>query len=210
MNDRLYYIYRHIRLDTNEVFYIGQAVKTDKEHNNFKSEYKRAFQKQKDKRSRFWHNIVSNTDYRVEIIADNLTFEEANNKEIEFVSLYGRRNLGLGTLVNLTNGGSTTQSGRIFTNETREKMSKSQLKSIEKGNREKTNSGSFKKGQKLSIETIEKIRESRIGRKQTEKAKEKISIANSGKIGVLNGKSKKVIDLETNPGLGKYKTLSFR
>ena len=85
-------VYKHIRLDNNEPFYIGIGKKRD-----------RAFTKHK--RSIFWEKIVSKTDYRVEILFDDLTWEEACEKEKEFIQLYGRKDLGLGSLVNLTDGG---------------------------------------------------------------------------------------------------------
>jgi hypothetical protein len=89
------YVYRHIRIDKNEPFYIGIG-KDDT--------YKRAYQSSKTKRSDFWHNIASN-GYEVEILMDNLTWEQACEKEKEFISIYGRKDLGQGSLVNLTNGG---------------------------------------------------------------------------------------------------------
>lgn len=85
-------VYRHIRLDTNEVFYIGIG----------KSET-RAYKK--DGRNRIWNHIVNKTKYRVEIILEDLTVEEAENKEREFIKLYGRIDLKTGTLSNLTVGG---------------------------------------------------------------------------------------------------------
>ena len=89
------YVYRHIRIDKNEPFYIGIG-KDDT--------YKRAYQSSKTKRSDFWHNIASK-GYDVEILMDNLTWEQACEKEKEFISIYGRKDLGQGSLVNLTNGG---------------------------------------------------------------------------------------------------------
>jgi len=38
-------------------------------------------------------------------MVDNLNWEDACKKEIEFIELYGRRDLNKGTLVNLTDGG---------------------------------------------------------------------------------------------------------
>jgi hypothetical protein len=89
------YVYRHIRIDKNEPFYIGIG-KDDT--------YKRAYQSSKTKRSDFWHNIASK-GYEVEILMDNLNWEQACEKEKEFISIYGRKDLGQGSLVNLTNGG---------------------------------------------------------------------------------------------------------
>jgi hypothetical protein len=90
------YVYRHIRLDKNEPFYIGIGSSSDKK-------FIRAFSKKG--RSNFWRNIVNKTKYEVEILFDDITWEQACEKEKEFITLYGRKDLGLGTLTNLTNGG---------------------------------------------------------------------------------------------------------
>lgn len=91
------YVYKHTRLDTNEVFYIGIGTQ---------DKYKRAFSL--IKRNKFWQNIVSKTDFLVEIIQDGLSWEEACKKEKETIKKIGRRDLGLGTLVNMTDGGDGT------------------------------------------------------------------------------------------------------
>lgn len=88
------YVYKHIRNDTNEVFYIG--IGDDKNYN-------RAYQKRS--RNLFWKHIVSKTNYSVEIIEDDLTWENACLKEVEYIKKFGRRDLGIGLLVNLTDGG---------------------------------------------------------------------------------------------------------
>lgn len=88
------YLYRHIRLDKNQPFYIG--IGNDKY-------YSRAFSK--TGRNKFWKNIVSKTDYEVEILVDGLTYEQACEKEKEFIKLYGRKDLSKGSLCNLTDGG---------------------------------------------------------------------------------------------------------
>lgn len=88
------YLYRHIRLDKNEPFYIG--IGSD-------SNFERA--KTKLSRNVFWKRIVDKTDYLIEIMFENLSWEDACKKEKEFIQLYGRRDLHMGTLVNLTNGG---------------------------------------------------------------------------------------------------------
>lgn len=87
------YVYRHIRLDKNEPFYIGIGSDTD---------YKRAFKK--TQRTWYWQNIAS-SGYDVDILLENLTWEQACEKEKEFIALYGRKDLGTGTLVNMTDGG---------------------------------------------------------------------------------------------------------
>ena len=84
-------LYRHIRLDKNVPFYVGIG---DSE--------KRAYNK--INRTKIWKNI-SKRGYEVEILFRDLTWEQAIEKEKEFIALYGRRDLGLGPLVNLTDGG---------------------------------------------------------------------------------------------------------
>lgn len=95
-----YYLYRHIRLDKNEPFYIGIGKK------NKDSIYKRAFTS--FHRNKFWKRIVAKTDYEVEILLESNDYQFIKEKEKEFVKLYGRRDLGLGTLCNLTDGGDGT------------------------------------------------------------------------------------------------------
>ena len=137
------YIYRHIRLDKNEPFYIGIGTKMD-DFYGYSEEYKRALCN--TRRSIFWNNIVNKTEYRVDIILDNLTWKEACEKEIELIKLYGRKDLGLGILVNLTDGGDG-QTKRVWSKELRERQSK-------------THKGlnTWTKGIKRSKETIEKAR----------------------------------------------------
>lgn len=88
------YVYRHIRNDTNEIFYIGIGST---------SLFKRAYSKHN--RNNYWKNIVKFTDYTVEILIEDIDWLTACEKEIEFIKLYGRKDLKLGTLVNMTDGG---------------------------------------------------------------------------------------------------------
>lgn len=87
------YVYRHIRLDKNQPFYIG--IGSD-------DNYTRAYTK--DGRNPYWYNIVNKTSYEVEIIIDNITWGGACEKEKEFISLYRRTKDG-GVLCNITLGG---------------------------------------------------------------------------------------------------------
>lgn len=88
------YVYKHIRLDNDEVFYIGMS----KDNNYKRSESKKH-------RNYHWHNIVNKVGFRIEIVYDNITIQEAAKKEIELINFYGRRDLGSGSLVNMTDGG---------------------------------------------------------------------------------------------------------
>lgn len=106
------YVYTHTRLDTNEVFYVGIGTQDN---------YIRA--SRTVNRSVFWKNITKKTGWEVNIVFDNLTWDEACDKEKELISFYGRKDIGTGILVNHTNGGDGSN-GRIFSKETRKKMSK--------------------------------------------------------------------------------------
>lgn len=88
------YVYRHIRADKNIPFYIG--IGSDEE-------YKRA--NTKSGRNVVWNRIANKHGYDVEIMMDGLAWQEACKKEIEFILLYGRMNLGNGPLCNQTDGG---------------------------------------------------------------------------------------------------------
>ena len=107
------YLYRHIRLDTNQVFYIGIGSS---------SNYSRAHEK--CRRSSRWTRITKKTDYRIDIVLDDLTWEEACKKEIELIALYGRLDQNSGTLCNHTDGGEGIINPSA---ETREKKRQSML-----------------------------------------------------------------------------------
>lgn len=108
------YLYRHIRLDKNEPFYIG--IGSD-------SNYNRAYEIKKDRRNIVWSRIASKSEIEVEIMLDGLSWDNACEKEIEFIKLYGRIDNGNGILSNLTDGGEGTI-GLIVSEKTRKENSK--------------------------------------------------------------------------------------
>lgn len=172
------YIYRHIRLDKNIPFYIG--IGSDEK-------YKRAHSTHN--RNRHWKNIVGKTEYKVQIVLDNLTWEEACNKEKEFISLY-KRNFENGFLCNLTEGGEGNTNPAP---ETRQKISISQqgqsnnmfgvpksenwYKAIQcfKGE------GNPNYGKKISDAQKELLRKAHLGRKRDPEVVARIIAANKGR-----------------------------
>lgn len=108
------YLYRHIRLDKNEPFYIG--IGSDKNYHRSKESHSR---------NKHWINISKN-GFEVEILLDDLTWKQACEKEKEFIALYGRSDLNKGTLCNMTDGGEGAVN-RIFSKEHREKIRQSKL-----------------------------------------------------------------------------------
>ncbi len=107
-------VYQHRRLDTNEVFYVGIG-----------NTINRAYSKRS--RNKYWKHIIDKTDYIVEIVLEDITWEEACQKETELIKQYGRKDLNEGSLVNMTDGGDGSLN-LIPTVETRNKMSISQKK----------------------------------------------------------------------------------
>lgn len=103
------YVYRHIRLDKNQPFYIG--IGSD---NNFI----RANDFKPSRRNNIWNKIFLKTNIEVEILFENLTWDECCEKEKEFIKIYGRIDNKTGILSNLTDGGDGSV-GFIITEERR-------------------------------------------------------------------------------------------
>jgi hypothetical protein len=177
------YVYRHIRVDKNEPFYIGIG-KGDG------YEFERAYYKSIEKRNKIWIDIINKTSYEVEILFDNITWEEACQKEKEFITLYGRINLGTGTLANMTDGGEGMV-GVVRSEEYKLKLSQRQK-----------DGKAYWFGKKFTNEHKEKIVNSLKGRPVSEKTKEKISNSLKGEkhpqYGKTSYKAIKVIDTSTN------------
>lgn len=148
-----HYLYRHVRLDKNEPFYIGIGTKpSSKNYSSSKTEYARAYTK--FAKSVFWNKIVAKTDYKVEILFESDDYELIKSKEIEFIKLYGKKSINKGTLVNLTNGGEGLL-GFSPSIETRDKIGKSNSKKI-RTEAQKELLRNYQKGKKHSQKTIDK------------------------------------------------------
>jgi hypothetical protein len=156
-----YYLYRHIRLDKNEPFYIGIGSKQDRSHPHWKSEYRRAFETNR-KESYIWNNIISKTEHEVEILFESDDYEVIKQKEIEFIKLYGRINRNTGCLANMTDGGD----GFVGYIPSKEKIDKHRK---------------FLIGKKQPASQIQKRNESRKGYIHSEETKLKISNSHKGK-----------------------------
>jgi len=189
------YVYRHIRLDKNEPFYIGIGGDDD---------YVRANEVRG--RNKYWHNIVKLTNYEVEILIDNISWDDACEKEIEFISLYKRKKDG-GPLANLTLGGEG-QLGMIpwnFGKETPEitrikqsikrmgkpscrkgvKISQHIIDAMAKGREGKE---AWNKGKKMSDEYVQRLKERMkgnpgpmVGKKHSEETRAKLSQQRKGR-----------------------------
>jgi hypothetical protein len=187
-------VYKHIRLDTKEVFYIGIGIDLNRPYS-------------RKNRNIHWHRIVNKVGYIVEIMYENIDWNTACNIEIGLIKQYGRRDLKTGSLVNMTDGGDGN-AGMIITEEHRAKLSKSHIgihagdkhplygKPVSTETRKKlsiANSGkkfSIEHRQKIGIanskrklsqETRNKISNSHIGQKQSEETKQKYRDARRGR-----------------------------
>lgn len=109
-------VYRHIRNDNSKVFYIGIELDSDK---------RKAIGLRSNKktgRSKFWSNVANKVGYKIEIIHKDISNDLAKQIEIYLINFYGRKDLNLGSLVNLTNGGDGAVC-KITSDETKIKLS---------------------------------------------------------------------------------------
>lgn len=185
------YVYIHrrndIENDYDNIFYVGIGTK------------KRVFQTLS--RNKFWKHIVNKHGFTGSIVKDDLTWEAACLMEKELIKFYGRKDLGLGNLCNLTDGGDG-QLGCYPSEETKEKMRKNHKhiksflgKKLTKEHRENISKGNM--GKKMSEESILKMIESQKivnslpqtkinksnaqkGKKMSEETKKKLSEKNKG------------------------------
>jgi len=177
---QLYYVYQHIRLDENTIFYVGKGK------NNRHLE--------KDNRNRYWHNVVNKSGFISEILYDNLDEELSLLIEIELIDKY--KKLGI-TLTNITNGGegisglkhtvnskikmSEKAKGRTFTEDTKKKLSQALIgikrKPFTEEHKFKLSEASKKQKHVITEDTKSKISKSNTGKKRTPEQKLKISEA---------------------------------
>lgn len=154
------YVYRHIRVDKNQPFYIGIG-------SDLEGKYSRA--KAYSSRNSIWKKIVSKTKYRIDIVLDDISIEEAFNIEIELISIYGKIIDKSGILSNITNGGE----GTLGTKWSEIRKGKYSIKM--KGR------VSPMKGKTLTDEHKRRISISKTGEKRTKEFCKRLSIICSGR-----------------------------
>lgn len=184
-----YCVYLHLK-PNNEVFYVGMGKKI------------RPYTK--SDRSDFWWKVVNKYGYRIEIIANNLSKNSAYELEASLISKYGRKNLNLGTLVNLTDGldGShnvvvsegtreklrIARKGYIHSEETKNRISKSNIgKTVSKETKLKMSESAKKKI--ITQEHYDKLHSFQrgenngmFGKKHNDKTKNLIKLKATGRI----------------------------
>jgi hypothetical protein len=170
------YVYRHRRLDNNQIFYIGIGTK-----------YR---PNKKTNRNKHWNNIVNKVNYQVEILYNNLSWEDAVDLEVFLIELYGRKDLNKGNLVNLTNGGEGTVGRKLSKQQCEDIKNRMKGHFVTKETRLKisiSNKGK-NKGKKINEETRLKMSKSQKGK----------IISNFSRLKMSKSKSKKIINVDTN------------
>lgn len=116
-----FYVYTWTRPDTGEIFYVGKG-RGDRDVS-------------RRNRGKHFLNIIAKLERNglspiIKRVAENLTEDDAFSIERNEISRIGRRDLGLGSLVNMTDGGDGS-SGYIPTEEAKAKLSASLRKLFE-------------------------------------------------------------------------------
>jgi hypothetical protein len=164
------YVYKHIRPDTNEVFYIGIGIKKDRMYSN-------------RSRNKFWMNIVNKHGIIREVIEDNLTWSDAVSREQYWIEFYGRKNNKTGILCNMTDGGDGSY-GRILSDKTKRKISEGNKgkkcteetkRKISEGNKGKTKPKPKYFGEKMKQIVTGRVRTDESKRKQSDSTKKTLS-----------------------------------
>jgi len=138
-----YYIYFHIRLDTDTVFYVGKGCG------------RRANSKRN--RNDYWHNIVNTANYKSKIVLQGLTESEALDKEKELIHLLktvgqAEANLMLSGNSSFPQGYRPWNKGKSLTKEIKDKISNTLKGNIP-----------WNKGKKLSKEHVDNLSKSHKG-----------------------------------------------
>lgn len=193
---REYIIYAFID-ENNKPFYIGQTYNLKMRmnaHNQYildieEKRHPSTFPYYRKARKMFLNGI----NLKVDILESNLTKQEADIKEAEYIKQY--RFDESCTLLNILDGGIFNQRNKFVSEDTKRKISaakkgkklsdkhKESLKNCVRKKREWTeeqlqkyseNTKRMNTGRKLSPEHIEKIRQSKIGKKHSDETKNKI------------------------------------
>lgn len=218
MEEKIYYVYAYIRLDTNTYFYIGKGKG---------NRYLRL-----DNRKQHFMNIFNKVPCTVEILKDNLTEDEAFQLEVDTIydlvfnkgysiDIKGIKKNDNGChLVNCTWGGEGTSglsikqsqetidkrvaknTGQTRTEEQRQHLREGAIKRLEKDPHSIDNFKYSRLGVEVSEETRRKMSEWQTGRELTEEHKSNISKG-------LNNRSQEEKD-KTNEQRSKKQGTSIR
>lgn len=186
-------VYFHINPLKNEIFYVGIGNENRPYHTKGRSD--------------IWNRTVKKYGYIIDIAHSDISRNEAIKLEISYIKKLGRKDLGLGNLVNMTDGGDGITYGykhrNEFTQEHKDKIGSAQKgiknhrfgKKLTEDHKNKLLNGARRKDKKkrppISEETREKLRIASIGRTLTQEQKEAIKTRLTG--GKLSEETKRKI-----------------
>ncbi len=184
------YVYKHIRPDNNEVFYIGIGIEKNR-INSVRS------------RNKYWHNIVNKYGKVEEVIEENLTWDQACEREKFWIKFYGRKIYG-GSLCNMTDGGEGSF-GKVVSTETKKKISESRKgKKLSYDHKKKISEGNKGKLKPKPEYFSQKMREIVKGSIRTEESKIKQSISTKITLSKIKDKLKEKSKGQKNSNSVKY------
>lgn len=155
----IYYVYAYLRKKDGSPYYIG------------KGKDNRAFSKK--------HRVpVPKDNSRIVFLEKNLSEIGSLSLERRMIKWYGRKDLGTGILLNLTDGGETNY-GYKPSEETKLKIGLAN-KGKKRTAEEKYANSQRQKGRILNSEWKEKINKAKVGRKVSKETREKLSHSNKG------------------------------
>jgi hypothetical protein len=131
-------VYAHRRKDNGEIFYIGMGV-CEKRANRF------------SKRNRYWNDIYNEFGAYVDVLATDLSVEDAEELEMFLI-----QEIGIDNLTNITRGGQKGRLGDRKTKEERDKISKSRM-GIKFSQEQKDKISKSKKGQNKGIKNHKSV-----------------------------------------------------
>ena len=137
-----YYVYVHLNPKTKEVFYVGIG-KGNRAWNKWAG------------RNQFWENYVNKYGFEVELIAENLTRNQAGKIETKLITELGRRQIDEGgTLVNRSTGGDGGPTGYTHTEEFKQKLSSDRKGKCTRKERKLSKEAKSKISQKLKSRSV--------------------------------------------------------
>lgn len=155
----IFYVYEYVRNDGSP-YYIGKGCG------------RRAFVKH----NRGMPNDIS----KIRFVKTNLLESEALELEKLLISKYGRKDLGTGILINMTDGGEGISNPSP---QTREKMAKAKRNESKETKEKRSLAAKNRKREPLSNETKQKISIANKGKKRSTDQKKNISVSKIGKNG---------------------------
>lgn len=137
-----YFVYAHVNATTGVIFYIGKG--------------KGSRAKSLHRRSERWRNYVNKYGYDIIYLEENLTQEQSFAGEVDYIKAFGRKDLGTGELINMSDGGvgGNNNMGRVFSQEWINRLKEARSRHL----------GDHFRGKKHSEESKKKTSESMKGR----------------------------------------------